>query len=364
MRAVVAHGAADFRVEDVPEPVLDGGAVLAIEAAGVCAADRMIFAGTSPWQLAFPFSPGHENVGRVLEIDPDAAARWGVAVGDRVVPEVMVPCEGCPICHRARFHLCRAGRHIGSSLPGGWAERMWLPPEARVWRVPDGLATEEAVVAEPLACAIHAVERADSGPGDAVVVSGIGAIGAAALAYLATVRRVRELVALVTSPERAALALELGADVALDVLTTDARALLRERFDGLGPDVFIDLSGRVESVDLGLAVLAPGGRLVLYGVYRERASVDWNVVAEFKELEIRGGHLAPGHFGTALELLARRAVDGRRFVTARYPLDDVQAALDEPRGGARLTLKTILSPIRATVGVGVAGSMETGSEDD
>jgi threonine dehydrogenase-like Zn-dependent dehydrogenase len=344
MKAVVAHGAADFRLEEVPEPVLDGGAIIRIEAAGVCAADRMIYAGNSPWELSFPFTPGHENVGTIIEIDPASATRWGVSVGDMVVPEVMVPCGRCAMCRRERFHLCRDGRHIGSSLPGGWAERTWLPPEARVWRVPDGLVPSEAVVAEPLACGIHAIERADPQPDDALVISGIGAIGAAGLAYVRAARPVREVVALVTSPERAEVARALGADDAIDVLKTDAVAELRERFDGVGPDVYVDFSGQTESVDLGLEAIAPGGRLTLYGVYRQRASVDWNVVAEFKELEIRGGHLAPTEFGQALELLASREVDGRALVTASYPLSEVQAALDEPRDEALMTLKTILLP--------------------
>jgi threonine dehydrogenase-like Zn-dependent dehydrogenase len=155
---------------------------------------------------------------------------------------------------------------------------------------------------------------------------------------------VREVIALVTSPERAVVARELGADDAINVLEVDAAAELRERFDGVGPDVYVDFSGQTESVDLGLDAIAPGGRLVLYGVYRKRASVDWNVVAEFKELEIRGGHLAPTEFGLALEHLASRRIDGRRLVTASYLLSEMQAALDEPRDEALMTLKTILLP--------------------
>lgn len=360
MKAVVAHGAADFRLEEVPDAVLDGGAILRVEAAGVCAADRMIFAGDSPWELDFPFVPGHELVGTVTHIDPAAATHWGVAVGDRVVPEVMVPCKTCAMCKRGRMHLCRRGRHIGSSLPGGWAEQVWLPPDAAVWRVPDGLSPVEAVVTEPLACAIHAIERADPGPDDTLVVSGVGAIGAAALAYLAAARPVASLIALVTSPERAKLAREFGAHDTIDIRATDPAAALAKHFDGIGPDIFVELSGRTEAVDLGLDAVAPGGRLVLYGVYRERASVDWNVVAEYKELEIRGGHLAPRSFGTALSLLASRRVDARELVTASYRLDRFESALTESRGGARTTLKTILLPALATAEMATA---TTATED-
>jgi threonine dehydrogenase-like Zn-dependent dehydrogenase len=344
MRAVVAHGAGDFRLEELPDPVLEGGAVVRMEAAGVCAADRMIYKGDSPWELSFPFVPGHENVGTVVELDDAAGERWGVVVGDMVVNEVMVPCGICPLCRRERFHLCRNGHHIGSSLPGGWAQRMAIPPDARVWRVPDGLAPEEAVVAEPLACGVHAVERADPGEGETVVISGIGAIGAGALAYLAAAKSVADIVALVTTPERAEIARELGAGAAIDVTRSDAAAELRERTDGVGPDHYLDFTGATASVDLAFEAIAPGGRITLYGVYRERATVDWNTVAEFKELEVRGGHLAPTEFGLALELLADRRVDGRRLVTASYPLAEVRSALEESRDEALMTLKTILRP--------------------
>ena len=344
MRAVVAHGAGDFRVEEMPDPPLEGGAVVSMEAAGVCAADRMIYKGDSPWVLTFPFIPGHENVGTVVELDADAGRRWGVAEGDMVVNEVMVPSAACSLCRRERFHLCRDGRHIGSSLPGGWAERMAIPPEARVWRVPTGLVPEEAVAAEPLACGIHGIERADPAEGETIVISGIGAIGAGALAYVAAVKPVRQIVALVTTPERARLARELGATEAIDVTSTDATAELRERTDGVGPDHYVDFTGVNASVDLAFDAIAPGGRITLYGVYREQATIDWNTVAEFKELEIRGGHLAPTEFGLALELLASRAIDGRRLVTASYPLAEVRSALEESRDEALMTLKTILRP--------------------
>lgn len=93
MKTVVVDGAGDVRLEVVPDPVLDGGAIVRVEAAGVCAADRMIHAGDSPWELDFPFVLGHELVATVTAIDSDAATAWGLAIGDRVEPEVMVPCD-------------------------------------------------------------------------------------------------------------------------------------------------------------------------------------------------------------------------------------------------------------------------------
>jgi 2-desacetyl-2-hydroxyethyl bacteriochlorophyllide A dehydrogenase len=353
MKAIVAHGTRDFRLEELAEPAADGGALISVEATGVCAADRMIYHGNSPWTLTFPFVPGHEFVGTVVGVAADAAERWGIAEGDLVTAEVIVPCGACRFCVSNRYHLCRRGDHLGSALPGGWAELMRLPPRARVWRLPADVEPWQAVLVEPLSCGIHAARRAAIRDTDVVVVAGIGAIGAGVLTA-ASEASPALLVALVTSPERAALARALGADEAIDVRTEDARVRLAELSLEAGPDVYIDASGSTDALALGLDVLAPGGRLVVYGVYSSPAPIDWNVVAEFKELEIRGGHLSPGAFPDAIRLLASGVVDASLLVTHREQLDSFEAAL-EPTDG-RMRVKAVIEPSRRAVAAPVATS--------
>ena len=339
----MAYGPGDFRVEAVAAPRREAGAVIEVEAAGVCAADRMIWRGDGPWALSFPFIPGHEILGRVAWIHDGSAQRWGVVAGDRVTAEVMVPCRRCRLCRAGRTNLCRFGTHLGSGLPGAFAEAMTLPPEAVVHEIPTDLPVAAAALVEPAACAVHAVRRAALEPDDVVAIAGIGSVGAAALG--AATGRCRRLLAVVTSRERGELALTLGADEVVDVSSfTDAEAVeaLVEHSGGAGPDVFVDCSGSTDAVDLGLAALVPGGRLVLYGVYRRRATVDLNVVAEHKELDVRGGHLAPGAFPEAIELVRTGAIDAARIVTHRHPLGDVRSALEEAPGAGRL--KAILVP--------------------
>lgn len=319
MRAVVAHGPGDFRVTDVEEPT--GGLVVEVEAAAVCAADRMLWTGRHPWgELSWPFVPGHELLGRVVASDGRHP------VGTRVTAEVKLPCGTCDACRRDEPHLCPHGLHLGSGIPGAFAERLSLPAAALVHEVPDELSVRQAVLAEPMACALHAVRRAGVRPGDRVAVAGLGGLGALAL-HAARAEGAVAVTAVVRSDEKRLLAGRLGYDAA----TTDPSA---GAFD-----VVLDVSGSVDAVAVLLDAVRPGGRVGVYGVYDRPLGLDLNRLAEFGELQLTGGHLAPGCFPDAIALLA--GVDGDVVVTGTHPLDriaDALATVDRPR------LKEIVVP--------------------
>lgn len=319
MRAVVARGPGAFAVEQVDEPT--GGLVVEVEAAGVCAADRMLFTGRHPWgALPWPFTPGHELLGRVLVSD------GRLPVGARVTAEVTLPCGACTACSRGEQHLCPTGRHLGSGIPGAFAERLSLPADARVHRVPDGLTTRQAVLAEPMACALHAVRRAGVQPGDRVAVAGIGGLGALAV-HAARAAGAATVTAVVRSDAKRRRAVDLGYDTA--VTAPDPGAY----------DTVLDVSGSVDAVAVLLRAVRPGGRVGVYGVYDQPLPLDLNALAELGELTVSGGHLAPGCFPDALALLP--GVDGDAVVTGEHPLERLTDALvptDRPR------LKEIVRP--------------------
>ncbi|MGH8910611.1 MAG: zinc-binding dehydrogenase, partial [Egibacteraceae bacterium] len=227
-----------------------------------------------------------------------------------------------------RANLCPHGAHVGSGIPGAFAQRLALPAAALVHPVPDALGLAAAVLAEPMACALHAVRRAGVREGDTVAVIGIGTVGALAL-HCARAEGAGTLLAVTRTPEKAALALALGADEALDV-TSGARDLA---------DVVVECSGDPRAAARALDLAVPGGRVGLYGVYRTAARLDLNQIAEFKELTVAGGHLAPGCFPDAIRLLAGIRAD--LIVTGIRPLDQAVAAL-EPSPHPRL--KEVLVP--------------------
>ena len=322
MRAVLARAPGDFPVVDVPEPELPpGGVVVEIEAAGVCAADRMLWTGRHPWgELPWPFTPGHELLGRVVASD------GGLPVGARVTAEVKLPCGRCGACARGDEHLCETGPHLGSGIPGAFAERLALPAEARVHVVPDALPTTTAVLAEPMACALHAVRRAGVQPGDRVAVAGLGGLGALAVPALRAAGAAT-VTAVVRSDAKERLARDLGYDAA-----TQAP-------DDAAFDTVLDVSGSVDAVAVLLRAVRPGGRVGVYGVYDRPLSLDLNAVAELGELTVAGGHLAPGCFPDAIALLHH--VDGDAVVTGTHPLDRLPDAL---RPGDRPRLKEVVVP--------------------
>lgn len=331
MRAAVLHGPGDLRLQDVTDPELgaDTAAVVRVEAAGVCAADRYLLSGDHPWPgVRFPLVPGHEWVGVVETVTDEAGSRWGVQTGDRVTAEVMVACGRCGSCARGRTNLCRAGAHLGSDLPGAWADRVALNAQAAVHRLPVDLDVVRAALVEPVSCGVHAVTRGDIGSDDTVVVSGLGAVGGAAV--LAARQRGARVVAAVVSTEQGLIASALGADAAVDVRAVDdpVAALLAVAGD---VDVHVETSGDTAAVGTALDVVRPGGTVVVYGVYRRSSQRSWpsvwNAVAEFKELTIRGGHLSPGAWPEAVDIVSDLALPVHLLIGDVIPLADAPAAL-------------------------------------
>ena len=151
-RAIVFNGDETWEMRDLPVPdPQPGGAVLRVEATGLCHSDIDHYRGHvhTSWGGAFPSIPGHEIVGRIEKITPEAAANWAVEEGDRVaVTELVVTPDG----YRIYGHDFSVDE--GSGLYGGFAEHLELLPGSQVFRLRDDLPAAELTVFEPLSCAV------------------------------------------------------------------------------------------------------------------------------------------------------------------------------------------------------------------
>lgn len=353
MRAVVTHGPHDYRLEMVPVPRPGRGEVLAkVEACGVCASDVKCYKGADmfwggngqPRYVQAPVIPGHEFIARAVALGEDAEQQHDVRVGDRVISEQIVPCRKCRYCRNGQYWMCEVHNIYGFQhvVNGGMAEYIRFPADARVYKVPDELPTELAVLIEPLSCSIHAVERAKIEFGDVVVISGAGPLGLGMIGA-ARLKNPNTLIVLDMVDSRLELAMKIGADVGMNPGTEDVVARVKKLTGGYGCDVYIEAASHPSSVLQGLSMIRKLGRFVEFSVFSEATTVDWSIIGDRKELDIYGAHLGPHAYPLAIDFLHKRKIDMDGVVTHRLPLAEFERAIALVASGTE-SIKVILEP--------------------
>ncbi|SDV04162.1 Threonine dehydrogenase [Microlunatus sagamiharensis] len=353
MQAVVCHGPEDYRLEEVPVPTRGAGQVLlAVEAVGICASDLKCYHGAAkfwgdenrPAWAETEVIPGHEFVGRVVELDDEAAAHWGIAVGDRVVAEQIVPDWTCRYCLLGAYHMCARHDMYGfkRATPGAMASYMVLTTDSLVHKVDADLPPAHAAFAEPLSCALHGVERAELTFDDVVVVAGCGPIGLGMIAG-SRAKNPRLVVALDMDDAKLDIARRTGADVTINIAREDAVARVKELTDGWGADVYIESAGHPSAVGQGLNLLRKLGRYVEYSVFGSDVTVDWSIISDDKELDVRGAHLGPHCWPAAIRMIESGALPMDDICTHQLPLADFQKGLDLVASGKE-SIKVSLIP--------------------
>jgi threonine dehydrogenase-like Zn-dependent dehydrogenase len=323
MKQVRVHGPNDVRVDEV-EPPRPGprDALVRVAACGICGSDlSYIQRGGLAGPARTPMCLGHELAGVVEWVGAEV---HGTSLGDRVV------------VHPGNDELGRMGN---GGAEGGLTPAVLVREAARpgrLFRVPDGLPLEVAALAEPLAVGMQSVARAEVTPNDRVAVFGCGPIGLFALATLLD-RGVDRVVAVDPSARRRALALELGAQAALDPAGVDVFSELA-RLHGTAPflfgptpatNAFIEASGAATVIPDVIARCRPGARLSVVALHYQPIPTNYTLVM-MKQLSIHGSMEYPPRFEDAIELLARR--DLSPVITHRVPLERFDEALALLRG--------------------------------
>ncbi|MFF4601522.1 zinc-binding dehydrogenase [Streptomyces sp. NPDC001339] len=338
MRAAVLNGPRDIRLEDVPDPRLtEGWALVRVAYNAICGSDVSLY--NDAWHgTAFPAVPGHEWSGVVAETRSPL-----VAVGDKVVGDIALSCGHCLWCRGAQRVMCPELREFGFTDPGGCAEFIAVPAQNLV-RLPADVDLLTATQAEPLAVALHALERVRLEAGDRVAVLGCGGIG---LNVLQAVQASGADVVLAVDPVagRAEVASSLGARTALSDTAEVARWAEEAGPAGL-PDVVLDASGEPDAIRQAGELVRPGGRVGLIG-YRvgkrvEVPSAQWPL-----RLTETIGVMGPGRFmHRAADLVARGALRTDRVITHVLGLPEAAKAF---RLAEQCTGDVIRVAIRAEV---------------
>jgi NADPH:quinone reductase-like Zn-dependent oxidoreductase len=314
-----------FSVDTVAVPSHGPGEVLVrVSMLAVNGWDSRVRQGRAPAlpgrrPIELPIQPGREMIGEVIAAGP---AVVDLAVGDRVVLTSAPSCGSCDFCYRGKGNLCTRIDYPGHAAPGTYARHVAFP-EKWLLKVPPGLSDEEAVsIPWAYGNSLHAVEAGGVGLGDTVAVTAASsAIGIAAM-QLARLKGARTVIAFSRSPEKAGRLLAAGADHVVDYTAPDGIERVKEiagapPFGGV--DVIIDAYGGQEMMDLGVAVSAFEGRIVMAAWQGEA----WD-----------GTVAIPGLVALGKEL---------RVITSRGSLYREQKVVVEMAGAGRLAM-----PVEAT----------------
>lgn len=372
---ILSGYAAPLRLVTIDEPKIErpGWTRLKTRLSGVCGSDLGALSGrTSRYfsgLVSMPFVPGHEVVADLLDDCEDLKA------GTRVVIDPVLTCaargvEPCDSCAEGLTNRCSRitvghlspGLQTGfcSDTSGGWGETL-VAHRSQLHVVPEGISDEQAILIEPIACAVHTALRARVEDNARVLVSGAGSVGLLTTLALRSLTDAGEITVVAKHAHQRELALLLGATEVVgpgEVLrrlrrSTGAFAVTPEFSAPYllgGVDIAIDAVGSKGSLETALNTTRAGGRVVLSGM---PAAADLSA-AWFRELEVVGSYSSartePGGrsaFDIATELVAGDAVSQLAKGVASYPLHRWREALDHAHGAGRLgTIKVAFEPSR------------------
>jgi len=348
-----------LRQSAVPEPE-PGAVVMAVHLSGICGTDKHTFRGESRQyagtkherDLDYPLICGHENVGTVTAVGGEVLASDGrpLKVGDRIVPGANVPCGRCYYCaNDFPYYFCQDLEDYGNSLNlsrapglfGGWSQYLYLLPGTPIFRVPDALPDEVAVLTEVMAVT-HGVDTAltllglqgGSRSGFAVAVLGVGPLG---LCHLVKSRMLGAAFVAATDllSGRLERATEFGVDLALDAGSTTAEdrvAAILDATEGRGVDLALDCSGVPSTFTEALRFVRTGGVVVEAGAFVDMGPVRMNPNSDLCSRNVSvlgiGGEKAT-EYEPSMQLMAANLdrYPLRRIVSHVLPLDRAQEAV-------------------------------------
>ena len=341
MPAVVKPAAGEgLALVEVPVPAIGPNDVLIrVTAASICGTDVHIY-NWDAWSAARikpPVTLGHEFAGEVVAV---GAGVHDLPLGTPVSAEGHILLPDAQHVVPGQEHLATDIEVIGIDRHGAFAQYVAVPRQ-NVWVNPPGLDPEIASLQDPFGNAVHTV-HAQEVAGRTVLITGAGLIGLMAIP-VAKVAGAKAVFVTDLNPKRLAMAMTLGADLALDA-RADPVAAVREATGGAGADVLLEMSGSEAAIGQGFSALRPGGEAALLGLPGRPITVNWADNLVLKGATVRGiyGRKVWETWHRMRRLLESGAIDLRPLITHRFPLSEFQEAFDVMRSGE--SGKVILLP--------------------
>lgn len=343
---------------------------------GICGSDlNLVYLHDSPSAspfASFPFVVGHENVGEIVEVGSKVT---GFSIGDRVIADPMLSCKQrgfkdlCPSCQRGDNSVCEnfaegelaPGMLIGSckDTGGSWGE-YYVAHLTQLIKVPEHVKSEDAVLVDPLASAVHPVMRNFPKDTDRVLIVGAGIIGLMCVAVLRAMGSKCSITVIARYRFQEELAKKYGADHVIDgrgdyysqlAAICGGRLykpIIGKRVMSGGFNTIYDCVGSSTTIDDSLRLTKSGGKMVLVGLASFPKNVDWTPIW-LKEVTVAGGYCYStehvngeeiSSYSLALKLIAEGKVDVSGLLTHVFDIKDYKKALQVASGkGANKSIK-------------------------
>ena len=338
-----------LRVAEYANPAPQGTEVLLkVDGCGVCHSDLHIWDGyfdlgggkrfdVGARGVNLPFTLGHEIVGTVAAVGPDAT---GVAVGDRRIAFPWIGCGACPTCAGGDENLCNNPRFLGTRYAGGYSDRVLVGHPRYLLEYGDVPSALACLYACSGVTAYGALKKVGPlGAGQHVLAIGVGGVGMMGVA-IARAMYDAEVIAVDVDPAKLEAARATGAHHAVDARAPDAvKQILK--LTGGGAKGAIDFVGGPQTVKFGMDALARGGRLAIVGLFGGELTMSLPLFP-FRAISVIGSYV--GNLAEMHELMALvRTGKVKPVPYAIRPLDEVNVALDALKAG-KITGRTVVTP--------------------
>jgi len=322
-----------------------GEALVRVAGCGLCHTDIGFYSGAVRTNHALPLTLGHEVSGVVERTGPGAEAWSGKAV---IVPAIL-PCGDCAACRRGRYALCPSQVFPGNDVHGGFASHLVVPARflCEVGEASGESLERLAVVADAVSTPYEAIRRSSLAEGDVAIFIGAGGVGGFGV-QIASALGAR-VIAIDPDLERRRLALEHGAEMALDPQADDLSSLrkaIREHAaeHGLPSEEWkvFETSGTTAGQAIAFGLLARGSHLGVVGYTPEKVSISLSRLMALDARAEGNWGCAPGRYPEILQLIEQGRIDLEPYVE-RHPLSQINAVLADMMEH-RLHRRAILVP--------------------
>lgn len=321
MKAVKIIKPGQVATEEIPMPeVKENEALIKIKYCGICGADVASFTGNQPF-TTYPRIPGHEFSGEIVQIGENSK---GLKAGDIVTANPYFNCGQCYSCKRGKVNACTDNRTMGVQRDGSFCEYIAMPIERII--PGKGLSAKELVLIEPFSISCHALSRAEIRKGDNLLIMGAGPIGLFALIKAKSMGANVMIADLLDS--RLNLALEYGADKAVNIKNEDLGDCAEEFTKGNMFDVTVEACGQPETFLNCIDLAATGANVILIGNGKRETTFLHSVLLK-KELNVFGSRNAfTRDFEELIDLVAAGKADVLKMVSGVYPADEAEKAFN------------------------------------